>query len=175
MVYLVFLTLVRLFGARILTGVTSADAVVVTMFGAVAGRVIIGHPPTLAAGLIGLVTLVLMEAAFGAVESTFKGRRTFGVPPTVVLAKGRPLPVACRRTHTSEADLRAAIRQSGAAGFDQVECVILESSGRLSVIRRGQEVDAGLLTGVLGAEHVISRGQGGSRQHVRADPDASHQ
>lgn len=64
-IYLGFMVLVKIFGSRVLSSMTASDAVVVIMFGAVGGRVILGHPPTLAAGLIGLLTLMLLEAAFG--------------------------------------------------------------------------------------------------------------
>ncbi|GAA4106054.1 hypothetical protein [Enteractinococcus coprophilus] len=47
-IYLVFLLLVGIFCARVLSGLTGFDIVVGVILGAVAGRVIIGHPPTLA-------------------------------------------------------------------------------------------------------------------------------
>ena len=59
--YLGFLLLVRAFGVRVLAKMSSFDTVVIVMYGAVAGRVIIGHPPTLAAGIIGLLTLMGIE------------------------------------------------------------------------------------------------------------------
>src|SRR5690625_2298222 len=64
-IYLVFLLLVRIFGARVLSGLTGFDIVVGVMLGSVAGRVIIGHPPTVTAGIISLVTLLCCEAIFG--------------------------------------------------------------------------------------------------------------
>src|SRR5699024_1004742 len=67
--YLVFLLLVGIFGARVLSGLTGFDRGVGVMLGAVAGRVVIGHPPTLAAGVIGLVTLLCCEAAFGLIRN----------------------------------------------------------------------------------------------------------
>ena len=41
-IYVLFLLLVRAFGIRIMTKMNAFDAVVLVMFGAVAGRVIIG-------------------------------------------------------------------------------------------------------------------------------------
>ena len=61
-IYLAFMILVKLFGTRVLTSMTASDAVIIIMFGAVAGRVIVGNPPTLAAGVIGLLTLMVLEA-----------------------------------------------------------------------------------------------------------------
>ena len=65
-VYLAFLLLLRVFGARLLTGLSAFDSVVIIMFGAVAGRVILGHPPTLATGgtgdvLAGIATSLLAQ------------------------------------------------------------------------------------------------------------------
>ena len=61
-IYLTALLLLRVFGARLITGLSVFDTVVALMFGAVAGRVILGHPPTLAAGVVGLTTLAVLEA-----------------------------------------------------------------------------------------------------------------
>lgn len=50
-IYLAFMMLLKLFGSRVLTSMTASDAVIIIMFGAVAGRVIVGNPPTLGSGV----------------------------------------------------------------------------------------------------------------------------
>ncbi|WAL39471.1 MULTISPECIES: DUF421 domain-containing protein [Brevibacterium] len=154
-IYLAFLLLVKVFGPRILTAMTSFDAVVVIMFGAVAGRVILGDPPTLAVGIVGLVTLMCMEAAFGAIQHRVGAVRSINARPTVVLAHGRFVEEAVRRAHVSDADVVVALRKAGLARFEQAQCVILEPSGGLSVIRAGERIDPGMLAGVRGAELVL--------------------
>lgn len=153
-VYLAFLVLVRLFGSRILTAWSTFDAVVIVMFGAVAGRVIIGHPPTLAAGLIGLVTLMVMEALFGAVRRVRSARRVLTASPEVIVAHGERVEDAMRRQHVTPADLASALRRAGVTRVGQVQCVIVEPTGALSVLREGEVIDPELLDGVLGAELV---------------------
>lgn len=153
-IYVVFLLTVRIFGARVLSGSSGFDTVVLIMFGAVAGRVILGHPPTVAAGVIGLLTLVGMEAVFGAVESSRRGRRLLSAHPTVVFAHGCPLPDACRRTHTSPTDLQTVMRQAGVTHPAEVQCIVLESGGSYSLIRAGVPIDPEILDGVAGAENV---------------------
>ena len=74
-VYVSLVLLLRVFGARLLSGLSTFDTVVAIMIGSMGARVIFGHPPTLAAGLIGILTLVLLEVVFGAVVSTVRGRR----------------------------------------------------------------------------------------------------
>ncbi|AGF71215.1 DUF421 domain-containing protein [Corynebacterium halotolerans] len=151
-IYLAFLLLVRLFTPRVLARLTVFDAVVLVMFGAVAGRVVIGHPPTLAAGVVGLATLMAMEAFFGAVRSTTGLRALLQGGPVVVVAHGEVVEKALRRTHLSRLDINAVLRRAGIGSLGEVQALIAEPSGELSLFRRGQPIDAELLEGVRGAE-----------------------
>lgn len=151
-IYVVFLILVRIFGARVLTVTSGFDTLVVIMLGAVAGRAVLGHPPTVAAGVIGLATLMGMEAIFGAVERTWASRRLISGRPVVVFAHGRPVSAACRRTHTSPADLGSAMRRAGIARPEEAQCIILEPHGDYSVIREGAPISPELLVNVDGAD-----------------------
>lgn len=160
-IYVAFLILVRIFGTRILGTMSSFDAVVIIMFGAVAGRVILGHPPTVAAGIIGLVTLMTMEAIFGTVQHVVGFRKTIDAKPRIVMAHGKPIPDAMRRSHITRTNLYAAIRQAGIASPDLVQCVILEANGRLSVIREGTTIDPILLKNVEG-RHLLTEDPGQS-------------
>ncbi|MBB4736044.1 DUF421 domain-containing protein [Micrococcus cohnii] len=154
-VYLTLVLLLRLFGARLLSGLSTFDTVVAITIGAVAGRVIIGHPPTLASGLIGILTLVLLEAAFGALVSTVRMRAVVAGSPRVLVAHGELQQRQMRRSHISYADLRAALRRAGLSSVTQAACVILEPSGHLSIIRTGAEIDPRMLHGVIGADRVL--------------------
>lgn len=154
-VYVSLVLLLRVFGARLLSGLSTFDTVVAIMIGSMGARVIFGHPPTLSAGLIGILTLVLLEVVFGAVVSTVRGRRVIAGAPRVIVAHGRVLTDQMRRAHVATADLHAALRRAGLGGVEQAACVILEASGHLSVIRAGMPIDAELLDGVVGAERVL--------------------
>lgn len=104
-VYLALVVVLRVFGARLLSGLSTFDTVVAIMIGSVGARVIIGHPPTLAAGLIGIATLVLLEVTFGALVATVRGRRAVAGAPRVIVAHGQVLSSAMRRAHVAPADL----------------------------------------------------------------------
>lgn len=148
LIYFVFVILLRIFGARILSGITSFDAVVVIMIGAVAGRVIIGHPPTVAAGAIGLVTLMCMEALFGSLRGLLPMHRALNNQPILVVAHGAMLTRVMRRVHVSPDDVQIAIRKAGLGRLQDAQCVILEPSGALSVIPVGTPVDRTMMQGV---------------------------
>ncbi|MFW0183851.1 DUF421 domain-containing protein [Rothia sp. CCM 9417] len=159
-IYLTFLVLVRIFGVRVLNGWNGFDAVIIIMFGAVAGRVIIGHPPTLASGMVGLGTLMLLEIIFGAVQSV-TGIRHLNHKPRVIMAHGKFVVRNLKRSHLAPAEIYAALRKAGISQFDQVQCVILEVTGHLSIVREGEDIDPKLLRGVIGAEKVLT-GRAGS-------------
>lgn len=153
-IYLVFLLLVRLFGQRVLSGLGTFDIVVTVMLGAVAGRVILGHPPTLAAGALGLLCLFLMEATFGQIRGTLRGARMLTSEPVVIMAGDRELTEAMRRTHVTDLELHTALRRAGIRDRSEVACVIMEPTGALSVLRRGVPLDPDLLRGVRHADLI---------------------
>lgn len=155
-IYLVFLLLVRIFGARVLSGLTGFDIVVGVMLGSVAGRVIIGHPPTLAAGIIGLITLLCCEAVFGLFRNNIRLHRVLNARPTVVLAHGQPQEDLMRRTHITYDEITSCVRKAGLSNLRQVRCVVLEPSGALSVLGYNDTLDPDVLHGVLGADRVLA-------------------
>lgn len=153
-IYLVFLVLVRVFGPRVLHGMGTFDVVVTITIGAVAGRVILGHPPTLAAGAIGLLCLFVMEALVGEARRTLRGARLVNAGPVVLMAGRAVLSRNLKAAHVTEVELRAALRHAGIRHHGEVLCVVFESTGRMSVLKRGETVDPDLLTGVRDAERI---------------------
>jgi len=153
-IYLAFLVLVRVFGARVLTGMGTFDVVVVITIGAVAGRVILGHPPTLAAGVIGLLCLFAMEAAFGEARRTIRGARWVNAGPVLLMAGPEVLTRNLRAAHVTVPELNAALRHAGVRRHEEVACAVFESTGRISVLRRGEALDPALLAGVRDAERI---------------------
>lgn len=153
-IYLAFMILVKLFGSRVLTSMTASDAVIIIMFGAVAGRVIVGNPPTLAAGVIGLFTLMLLEAAFGTFRQFVKWSKFIDRRPVLLVYKGELQEDNMAFAHITERDVNSAVRKAGLGRRTDVQLMILEPTGHISVIRRGQLVDASVFKDVLGSERI---------------------
>ena len=153
-IYLSFMVLVKLFGSRVLTSMTASDAIIIIMFGAVAGRVIVGNPPTLAAGVVGLFTLMLLEAAFGTFRQLVRWSKFIDRRPVLLVYKGELQQDNMSFAHITEGDVNSAVRKAGLGRRTDVQLMILEPTGQISVIRRGQLVDASLFKDVLGAERI---------------------
>ncbi|WP_425453843.1 DUF421 domain-containing protein [Corynebacterium alimapuense] len=153
-IYLGFMLLVKIFGSRVLSSMTASDAVVVIMFGAVGGRVILGHPPTLATGLIGLLSLMLLEASFGSFRRFTGWGRQLDRQPVLVVAHGHMLRDQMRHSHVSRTDVFSAMRRAGIGSLEQIQAMVLEPTGTMSVIREGQLLQVEAFRGLRGCEEL---------------------
>ncbi|MDV2429630.1 DUF421 domain-containing protein [Corynebacterium tuberculostearicum] len=153
-IYLSFMVLVKLFGSRVLTSMTASDAIIIIMFGAVAGRVIVGNPPTLAAGVIGLTTLMALEAAFGTIRKVVKWTRFLDRRPILLVFSGEMVEDNLALAHITESDIYSAARRAGISRMEDVQIMILEPTGHISVIKVGQAIDPELFKDLVGSEYI---------------------
>lgn len=59
-----------------------------------------------------------------------------------------------RRSHITRSELHGALRRAGVRSYGEVACVLHESGGGISVLRRGVPVDRHLLSDVVGVERI---------------------
>ena len=155
-IYFVFLLLMKIFGSRVLASMSASDAVVIIMFGAVAGRVILGHPPTLATGIIGLATLMAMQALFGILRAKTGIGRILDREPILLMFDGVVVRNGLQKSHFTYDDVRTSLRNAGIGACAEVQAMILEPSGEVSIIRAGTKLDPEMLRDVRGAEELIA-------------------
>ena len=148
-IYVVFLLFVRLFGARVLAQISTFDALIVIMLGAVAGRAILMDVPWLPAGILALFTLFTLEVVFGELRSRALGNRILNQSPIAVVVKGEIVDAALVTVHLSRDELASSLRLAGVRRLDEVELAVFEPHGRLSVLRAGVEPDAEVLRSVV--------------------------
>ncbi|GAA4419743.1 DUF421 domain-containing protein [Georgenia halophila] len=150
--YTAFLTITRLLGQRVLATLSTFDVAVVIVLGAILGRAALGHTPTLAGGLLALLTLVALEGAVGALRRHAWFDRLVSTTPVLLMAGPTVLIDHLDRAHITEAELRSRLRLSGVRSTAEVAAVVLEPTGAISVLCRGEPMDPALLAGVRGAE-----------------------
>ena len=133
------LLLLRLSGRRTFGNFSALDVIVSVIVGSALARAMTGSAPlagTLAAAAV-LVALHVIVSKI-VVRSRWISRIVEGRP--VRLAEAGHLDhAACRTAMISEADLSAAMRQHGLKGVSdiaEVDAVVLEPSGRISVLKR---------------------------------------
>lgn len=156
--YAFFSLLVQVSGQRLMANPTVGSFVVLAVIGGVTARATLGESPTLLGALLVLNTLMLLEWLTGTLRRTGRSRAMGAFRrPTVVMVGGRTVSRALRRRRLSEPDLLNRLRISGVLDLSQVELVILENRGTLTIVKRGSTIDASLVAGVDGREDIPKR------------------
>lgn len=154
--YVTMLIIIKLVGQRMLSSMSSFDMAAVIAFGSILGRAALGEAPTLAAGVLSLATLVVMQAVAGMVRAARRGGRLIVSEPVLLMAGSTVIEENMRHCHVVLAELQSRLRQSGIRHRGEVAAVVFEPSGVLSVLHRGEGIDPNLLEGVRGA-HLVPR------------------
>lgn len=152
--YALVLVMIRIMGQRTMASLSSFDLAAAVAIGAVVGRAILGYTPTVAAGALGLVTLLVLQAATGLLRRYNTGMAVINNRAFVLMAGDLTIASNLRRTHVSEEEITAKLRLAGIRSRSEVACVVLESTGEISVLRAGIPIDPEFLQNVRGAELV---------------------
>ena len=136
-VYLFILLMFRFLGKRQVGQMTPFDLVVLMMLSNVLQNAMIGPDNSVTGGLIG--GLAVLIANWGITRLTASSRfleRTIEGVPTLLVLHGHVIDAALRREGLSREDLLATLRSQGVFDIEEVRAAVLETSGKLSVMRR---------------------------------------
>ena len=134
--YVALVLLLRVSGKRTLSKMNAFDFVITVALGSTLATVLISEDVSLVQGLAALALLVMLQLVntFIAVRWPWY-QRLLKAQPTLVFFKGRMLDSAMRTQRLTRDEVLAAIREQGLARPEQVDAVVLETEGTLSVIR----------------------------------------
>lgn len=141
---------VRVSERRTLAQMSSFDFVVAVALGAIVGRTATTASPSYVQATCALATLVALHrlAGWARIRSSAMAKMV-DHPALVVLDRGQLVPDVLERAHLTEADVWRVLRENQVRRPDEVELLVLEGSGRFSVLRRGADpIDARLLGGL---------------------------
>lgn len=153
-IYVVFLLLVRIFGQRPLARMSSSDVVVVVALGSIAGRVVLGLSVTLTAGAIALAALFTLRWIVERIGLTRWGQTLVRTPPLLLVADGRVQHDLLERSRVSMDELHGVLRGAGIRDMTEVACVVFESTGSVSVLRTGRQLDRALFADLVGVDRI---------------------
>lgn len=149
--YLVFTLVLELSGQRLSANPSVSSFAVMALLGALMARAILGNTPTLVGGLIAVGTLLMLEFSLGhlrqGIGRVFTRRHSRS---TVVMVHGHALGWQLRHLSIDERQLLTLLRRNGIHRLTDADLVILEPRGGLTVVRRGEQIDEGLVRGVRG-------------------------
>lgn len=153
-IYLVVLAVVRINGLRSFSKMSSVDFVVTIAIGSIVASVA-ATSTSLVSGMVAVV--VLFGVQFLATTLRRHDHGFLDNSPVVLMVGPELRRDVMRRRRITEGDVRGKLREGDVTSLDDVVCVVLETTGDVSVItrREGSVVDPWILADVDGAELVV--------------------
>ncbi len=150
--YVALILWLRISGKRTLSQWNAFDAIVTFALGSMLATATLSPTTTLVQGAIAFGIFVALQFVITwlAVRSGVV-RRLIKARPTLLVRDGRMLDDVLRRERVTEGEVLAALRDKGLVALSQAHAVVLETSGRFSVIPAPVGDDRSALADVAGA------------------------
>lgn len=159
--YVCLIIYTRLSGLRSFSKISGFDFAVTVAIGSILASVVLTKDPPLLLGasLLASVFVIQMSVTYlrariDWVESLFSNE------PRLIMAHGEIIQEQMDAAKISVADLRAKLREANVLDFTQIEAVVAETTGDISVLHRKQgeaRLNPSLLEGVIGAERYTKK------------------
>ena len=157
--YAALVVMLRVSRKRTLAQMNVFDFVYIVVMGELLAMTIMDHDIPLAQGLVALVVLIGLQALISWLTTKSKRvERVINGEPTLLFHRGRFLHDAMSAQRVTEAEVLAAAREEGVANLDEVEAVVLETSGEFSVLHDGAPPRHSTLYDVHNAPRSEKRG-----------------
>lgn len=149
--YAALTILLRAAGERTLSKMNAFDFIVTVALGSVLGTVIVSRTVPLAEGVLAMALLVALQFAITwlSVRSGFV-RRSIKGSPKLLLFKGEMRLDAMKAARVTESEVLAALRSEGVGSLSSAAAVVLETNGKLSVVKDIESIDTSVLRNVEG-------------------------
>jgi uncharacterized membrane protein YcaP (DUF421 family) len=142
-VYALIVVLFRLTGKRGLANLNTFDFVVIFLLSNVVQNAVIGNDQSLLGGIVGAVTLVVVNVAVDRlITASALAARIFEGRPTTVISDGHIQDRALRRLGMRATEIEHAVRLQNADDVAQIENGSLDPSGQLLLTLRASEQSA---------------------------------
>jgi uncharacterized membrane protein YcaP (DUF421 family) len=143
--YVALLALLRVLGKRGLTTMTPFDYIGTVAIGSTLANTLLSKDIVLAEGVAGFVVLLGVQWVISwlAVRSPMLDR-IVNPEPTLLLHRGRPLYGPMRKLRITRDQILASARAHGFARLEDIDAMVLEPDGSLSVLRRGGDQGSAL-------------------------------
>lgn len=135
--YVLLVVSLRISGKRTLAKLNAFDLVVTVALGSTLATALLTKDVALVEGALGFALLIGMQfiVTWLSVRSGLV-RRAVRDRPIALMMRGDVMRDAMRRARVTEGEVLAAVRGAGVSKLDDVEAVVLETDGSLSVVRR---------------------------------------
>jgi uncharacterized membrane protein YcaP (DUF421 family) len=135
--YVALVLLLRVSGKRTLTKMNAFDFVITVALGSTLATVLLSKNTALAEGVLALALLIFLQFIITWLSVRSKTvSRLVKAEPRLLFRSGEFVWGAMKAERINEGEILQAMRSQGASRKEDVEAVVLESDGRLSILQK---------------------------------------
>jgi len=160
-IYAVVILFTRLNGLRTFSKMSSYDFAITIAVGSVVAGTALSDTPSLIEGAVALGALYLCQRAVSWARYHYNASQLVDNDPVVLMVGDTLFKDVLENTRVTENDVYGKLREANVLDFDEVQAVILESTGDISVLHGEpdtKKLNPALLKGVRGQERIKSGG-----------------
>ena len=133
--YFTIIAILRISGKRTLSELNTFDFVVTVTIGSIASSTILSDDTTFVDGFAAIATIVILQFIVSKADVHFKFvGKALKSDPTLVYYDGEYLEENMRKMRLTKEDILQEVRVQSQSLLEDIEAVILESNGKISVI-----------------------------------------
>lgn len=137
--YAALVFLLRISGKRTLSKMNAFDLVVTVALGSTLATILLNKKVALLEGLSAFFILIVLQYVVAWLSVHSEGfKRFIKSEPQMLFYRGEFLQKKINKERLLEAEILQAARSTGINSLDQVEAVVLETDGSISVIKKSQ-------------------------------------
>lgn len=134
--YIGLVFFLRISGKRTLTKLNAFDLVVTVALGSTLATVLLSKDVSLLEGLTAFALLIVMQYSMTFLAVRSKSFNKFiKSEPTLLYFNGSFLEDAMKKERINEIEILQAVRKQGKGSMDEVQAVVLETDGSMSIIQ----------------------------------------
>ncbi|WMJ74219.1 DUF421 domain-containing protein [Cytophagaceae bacterium ABcell3] len=144
--YVAMIVLLRVSGKRTLSKMNAFDFIVTVALGSTLASVIVTKNIALADGVLAFSILIFLQ--FIITKAAWKSKKVVNLVksnPTLLFYRNRFLQENMKKERVTKEEILASVRQNGFKGLQNVEAVIIETDGSLSIISKSGNEDTSAL------------------------------
>ena len=147
--YTALVLLLRVSGKRTLSKMNAFDFVITVALGSTLAAVLLSQGTALAKGVLALALLIFLQFVITWLSVRSKTvSRLVKAEPRILFRNGEFMWGAMKAERINEGEILQAMRGQGVSGKGQVEAVVLESDGSLSILQKAPEADLTVLSNI---------------------------
>lgn len=137
LLYIILIVLLKIFGSRSVSSFSVYDMIATITIGSVISSTMILKEINLLNGMVAIVVLLILQFLLSKVVAKWEGLYPFANPtPKVIYYKGEFKTESMKKVRVNKEEIYSAIRREAGMTSDNIEAVLLEPNGDLSVIKK---------------------------------------